>query len=381
MSYFTAHLTAIVDQYKGEIPLSHFLKSYFKQYKKLGSRDRKALSEGVYLFYRCKKLMPGDTALTTAIATAIAWCNSSNIFLKKMLEKENTLSLHEISTEAPNIPQISEGITKENWVSSLLQQPDLFVKLRRNEKLAEGIFSKNGIAFTEQDIAANQKFKCLALPNGSKIEELLAPTDYVVQDASSQSSIYQTLQHLSEPPRSVWDVCGGAGGKSVFLKDALPPFDLLATDVRAGILHNFKERMNLYGHKQYTAATVNATDAHELQRTLGNKKFDLIVADVPCSGSGTWARTPEDFYFFQQNKLEKFRALQYPIAANTLPYLHEGGLLAYITCSVFKEENEDVVQQLADRHNLKIHHQSIINGIAIKADSMFVAILSKGGEL
>jgi len=99
---------------------------------------------------------------------------------------------------------------------------------------------------------------------------------------------------------------------------------------------------------------------------------------VPCSGSGTWARTPEQFYFFNTKELSSFNAKQFIIANNSLAYLKEGGSLIYITCSIFKSENEAIIESLL-QNNPKItcKEMHLINGIENKADCMFIAVLER----
>jgi 16S rRNA (cytosine967-C5)-methyltransferase len=172
-------------------------------------------------------------------------------------------------------------------------------------------------------------------------------------------------------------VCSGAGGKSILLKDKLPPFSLLASDIRETILHNLKMRFRLYGLHKTKTIVVNSADEISIAAGIGSQKFDLVLCDVPCSGSGTWARTPEQFHFFKDEQLKKFEELQYPIVYNASKHVADGGILAYVTCSVFKQENEDVVGRLLLNTNLELAHQQVINGIEQKADCMFIAIFRK----
>ncbi|MBI3883864.1 MAG: hypothetical protein HY305_06580 [Sphingobacteriales bacterium] len=104
---------------------------------------------------------------------------------------------------------------------------------------------------------------------------------------------------------------------------------------------------------------------------------DIILCDVPCSGSGTWSRTPEQLCFFKESEIERYSIRQKQIISNVIPSLKENGLLIYITCSVFAKENEGVVSFLQEKFNLKVLQQEILKGYNKKADSMFVAILSK----
>ncbi|TXH57956.1 MAG: hypothetical protein E6Q89_03960 [Bacteroidia bacterium] len=111
-----------------------------------------------------------------------------------------------------------------------------------------------------------------------------------------------------------------------------------------------------------------------MQKQFKQTTFDHIICDVPCSGSGTWARTPEQLYFFDPNKLEDFSTLQTTIAQNAIPYLKAEGRMLYITCSVFKQENEAVIQKIQPA---VYKDSTLINGISKQADSMFIATLQR----
>jgi 16S rRNA (cytosine967-C5)-methyltransferase len=78
-----------------------------------------------------------------------------------------------------------------------------------------------------------------------------------------------------------------------------------------------------------------------------SRKFDRILIDAPCSGTGTLSRNPEIKWRIQPSDLERFPALQRAILTNALPHLAPAGLLVYSTCSLEREENEDVVAGFA----------------------------------
>ena len=123
------------------------------------------------------------------------------------------------------------------------------------------------------------------------------------------------------------------------------------------------------------ALLADVTDGVQLKKVLRDRVFDSIICDVPCSGSGTWARTPEQMYFFNPANQIKYPAWQKNIAINAAQYLKPGGRLLYITCSVFEEENEQVLNEVMKVTGLQLVSSQLINGIRIKADSMFVGVL------
>src|SRR5690606_10611202 len=108
------------------------------------------------------------------------------------------------------------------------------------------------------------------------------------------------------------------------------------------------------------------------------KLFDFILCDVPCSGSGTWARSPENFYFSPSEKdLNTFEQVQKNIVSHAVKHLKDDGYLVYVTCSVFAQENENIINHLMEHTTLALVESQLINGIPHKADIMYYAVLQK----
>lgn len=374
MSFFLEHTERIIRQYEGNTPLSVFLKAYFRQYPRLGSRDRKALSEAVHIYYRCRRFFREDCTIAGVIAKGIVLCGSSNAFLLRMIPAEDIVPAEVIEGLPDFDHDLSPALPPAEWLRSLWQQPQLFIRVRRRLQQITGLLETQGIPFVMEPQPGNAAGDCLKLPNGSAIDQLLPETDYVVQDWASQASIHLLLQQLPAAPVSVWDVCSGAGGKSLLLKDRLGELSLLASDVRESILHNLQQRFKRYQLGKASTLVLNSADAAAVAAKLDGRLFDLVLCDVPCSGSGTWARTPEQFHFYRPEGIQKFIALQYPIAFNAARHVAPGGTLAYITCSVFRQENEAVVERLQQTTTLTLVDSRLINGIERQADCLFLAV-------
>lgn len=364
MRYILPHLKAIVQAYKGDLPLAHFLKGYFKQHPILGSRDRKTLSAMAYTWYRSAKGIADNDDLNTLL---MQWMQENTLLSAPLPELLQPLSFNIESVFPFDIP-LSEGITRQQWLQSMLVQPDLFIRIRKDKGKIISLLNAQQIPFTF--ITDN----CLSLPNGAKIDAILPEDCYVVQDASSQ----HTGTWFQPKKNEQWyDCCSGAGGKSLLLKDLEPGVRLTVSDRRESILHNLTQRFRLYRHVLPVAHIADVADEASLNKALGTKQFDHIICDAPCSGSGTWARTPEQLYFFNPESIATFSALQKKIAINAAAYLKPGGRLIYITCSVFTQENEEVTNEVVKHTGLQLTHAQIINGTAIKADNMYIAILQK----
>src|SRR5690606_37637191 len=104
--------------------------------------------------------------------------------------------------------------------------------------------------------------------------------------------------------------------------------------VRPGILSNLHNRLREAG---LTVNESHVIDLSDVNSILPSRQFDLVIADVPCSGSGTWGRTPEQLYFFDPQKIDYYAKLQSKIIDRVADAVQPGGYLLYCTCSVFKE--------------------------------------------
>jgi len=325
-----------------------------------------------------------NTSLEEKILTGLFLCSdkSNEILaaLKPEWDEKCKLPLDEkfIINSSLLIPEIfpwkeelSQGIDHENFCRSFLIQPDLFLRLRPGkEKIVLQKLKQAGIDFRMITDA------CLALPNSSKIDEIIElDKEAVIQDQNSQRTgdlIKSEILNLKSEI-SVWDCCAGSGGKSIMVFDIHPKIKLAVSDMRESILANLKKRFNNAGIKIYKSFIV---DLFQNKSEIKNLKSDLIIADVPCSGSGTWSRTPEQLYFFQERKIGEYSALQKRIVSNAIVQLQQGGSFIYITCSVFKKENEEVVMYIKENLHLKLKQMEVLKGYDKKADSMFVAVFT-----
>ena len=365
MRYIGQHIRAIIEKYDGALPLAHFLKNYFKQYPILGSRDRRLLGAMAYSWYRCHKGISGmKLEFEEQVQMCMKLCGHDQMLPPAMSAAELPEPVFDLDALFPFSTVLSAGANKQTWLQSMLAQPNLFIRVRKDIGKVTSLLNGAQIPFTF--ITDN----CLSLPNGAKIDTLLPPDTYAVQDASSQ----RTGNYFLPKKKELWyDCCSGAGGKSLLLKDIEPGVRLTVSDSRESIIHNLKDRFKLYRMEMPVAHVTDVANGAMLGKALGGKQFDNIICDAPCSGSGTWARTPEQLYFFNPAVVEKFAALQKTIATNVAAHLKEGGRLIYITCSVFKEENEAVVAEVTKAPGLRLLQSELIDGTGIQADSMFVA--------
>lgn len=273
-------------------------------------------------------------------------------------------------TVYPFADMLSGKIDVNAFCTSMLLQPDLFIRIRPEQR--ESVTRKleqAGIPFKQEGR------DCLRLANNSKLDELLAfDKEIVVQDLNSQR-IGDVLKEIDDHGiKKVWDCCAASGGKSILTWDILGPFDLTVSDIRKNILANLEKRFATAGitvFKRFQA------DLSSPDFKTGREAYDLVIADLPCSGSGTWARTPEQLHFFKTGKLREYQRLQQKIILNSWPAVKPGGYYLYITCSVFEMENESQLEFIQQQFPATLIRSEFLEGYTKKADTLFFALLQK----
>jgi 16S rRNA (cytosine967-C5)-methyltransferase len=242
----------------------------------------------------------------------------------------------------------------------------------RSQKMeqVQNILIKEGIIFQPHDVLPN----ALQLEQGVSLEKLnfVEKGFAEVQDLSSQ----KTMELIPAKSGERWyDACAASGGKSLMLMDAVEGVQLTVSDNRESILVNLKERFRRNGIRNYTSFVTDLTNWSSEQPNA--KLYDGIIADVPCSGSGTWSRSPEQMCYFNELKLKNYISLQDKITERLCALLKPGGKLVYITCSVFKLENEDRVEALEKNQGMKCLESKLYQGTDEGADTLFVALFEK----
>lgn len=311
----------------------------------MGSRDRKTVSELVYGYYRL-----GHLSFNTIEERINSWANKDEIAVDGLF---------------PWTDLLSNGIDHHSFFHSFLVQPDLFIRIRPGYR--KTVKEKLDAAEVKYYMCGDD---CLGMPNSTKVDQLLIVNrEAVIQDRSSQQTI-NLLKGLAV--KTLWDCCAASGGKSLLAFDLLKNIHLTVSDIRLSVLHNLKERFAIAGIADYRSFAADLTDQTD---KIPVQPFDAIIADVPCSGSGTWARTPEQLYFFKPEKLDDYQQLQRKILSRIIGSIKKEGYLLYITCSVFRKENEENIEWLLKNYPLQLQGSNLIEGYTHKADTLFAALL------
>ena len=257
------------------------------------------------------------------------------------------------------LPKDFESYFRERWdaeavdalISGLQGEPSVSIRLNtarlpidaepegadgRVPWCPEGIYLKSRPAFTA--------------------DPLLHAGAYYVQEASSMflALVLRSLVPRTSSLTAVLDLCAAPGGKSTLMRNLLPDDCLLVSNepVRARV-QVLAENMAKWGHPNVKVTQAYAADIAETVGRGGRKKgngsepFDLILADVPCSGEGMMRKEEEAVRQWSPEFVTKCAALQRSIVADIWPALRPGGFLIYSTCTFNPEEDEDNVEWIA----------------------------------
>ena len=163
---------------------------------------------------------------------------------------------------------------------------------------------------------------------------------YSVQSSSS----IEAIERLNPKKGSmVLDLCAAPGGKSIAAaENMLNEGSIIASDI-------YPHRIDLI-NKNAKRSKIDIIETREMDGAVLNRdmigKFDYVIADVPCSGLGVIPSKPEIKYRVDLKKLDSLKKIQEKILINGIKYLKNNGYIIYSTCTINKEENEELVTRV-----------------------------------
>ncbi len=166
-----------------------------------------------------------------------------------------------------------------------------------------------------------------------------------VQDLAAQLAI-PLLD--PKPGERILDACSAPGGKLAHLIEHMPTLEeAVAIEIEP---HRFKKLVSTLGRVRLKATLIQ-NDARATNEWWDNKPFDRMLIDAPCSASGVIRRHPDIKYLRTPENIQNATVLQTEILNALWPLLKKGGKLLYITCSIFKAENDDQIAAFIDKHH------------------------------
>ncbi len=308
------HIVQILKAFRGEsCPLDLFISRYFREHKSLGSSDRAVIAESVYDTVRQWGL-EANYLEVHGLKNNLRGTLPPVLFnlLHKHFGEEGALSLaEELNRRAPttiraNLLKITRDQLLEKFAGRFAVRPCLY--------------SPAGIVFEE-------KTNFFTLPEF---------TDglFEIQDEASQMVAHQIE---AKPGDHVLDYCSGSGGKSLALAYRLQgKGQIYLHDVREKILIQAKKRLARAGIQN--SQLIHHEETKRLRSLKGH--MDFVLADVPCTGTGTMRRNPDMKWRFTEEGLTRLLELQRQIFTEALLFLKPKGKIVYATCSLLPDENQ-----------------------------------------
>lgn len=188
----------------------------------------------------------------------------------------------------------------------------------------------------KKSVLVPEGIQCLKgnLAHSKSFEEGL----FTIQDESSML-VAHAFRFVGE--ERVLDACAAPGGKTTHIAEKLTENgQVVALDIHEHKVKLLKQQAERLGHRNIL---VKAMDSNNAREHFSDSSFDSVLLDAPCSGLGVLKRKPDIKYQKQPSDLEKLQHVQLKLLRHVAPLVKEDGQLVYSTCTVNKNENEDVV--------------------------------------
>ena len=408
-------------------PASEALADWGKAHRVAGSGDRSAIGNLVYDALRCRLstawAMGEDTARALAIGTAAtsfgltaeavaALCDGSQHAPAPLTEAER-VGLARSLDDAPghvraNVPEwlwptfvatFGERAIDEGGAFSRRAPTDIRINTLKStrERVAKALagFAPEPVPYAPNGLRIAPSSGPGRTPN-LQAEAAYQAGWIEIQDAGSQ--IAAALAGAA-PRLQVLDLCAGGGGKSLAMAAVMQNTgQIYAYDDDRLRLKPIYERLKRAG--AHNVQVLRARDTAAL--TALGSRFDVVLVDAPCSGTGVWRRRPEAKWRLRPQSIATRQAEQRHVLALAAPMVKAGGVLVYVTCSVLPAENTEQVElflagdrafapePIADRWQLLLkseppasadgHKQSLLLTPASHGtDGFFIAVLRRGG--
>jgi 16S rRNA (cytosine967-C5)-methyltransferase len=375
-SFREHHLFNILNQFDAEQgPLDLFLRNYFRAHKAVGSKDRRFISETIYGIIRWKGLI--DHLCEKPVSWEKRYRRYVQFDPMSYLDDES-IPLHiRVSFPKPFFHLLASNLGEREAAAFCIESNFPAPTTLRVNPLKEtrasllekwkNTYSLSACSGSPWGIVFHKKINFLELPE-------FKAGFFEIQDEASQ--LIADLVGVS-PGEKVLDYCAGSGGKTLaFAHKMQKKGQIYLHDIRPSALEEAKKRLRRAGIQN--AQCVLPNDA--VKKRMLRQKMDWVLADVPCSGTGTLRRNPDMKWKFDLAMIERLKEEQRSIFEEALSFVRPGGHIVYATCSILSEENENQLSFFKEKFNVKLINTPFVS--SPKRDGMdgfFGAVLKRQG--
>jgi 16S rRNA (cytosine967-C5)-methyltransferase len=324
----------------------------FTPFRKLDFEVLMALRMGVYQKQFLAKIPAHAAVNETVELVKHARKTSAAGLVNAVMRKVKSVAYDPRAAKLGGIDYLSSALAHprwlaERWVSSFgddatqkICEYDQHVPatvLRLSSPQDESLLAAQGIQLAPGALMAAAR---IVTSGDASATEMFRAGKVAIQDEGSQ-----LVAALVGKGRRILDCCAAPGGKTAAMATRLPAAEIIATELhphRATLLRRLAPQQN-----------VEVMTADALALPYG-ADFDRVLADVPCSGTGTLARNPEIKWKLKPEDLLDLQSRQIAILKSAMRYVSPEGRLVYSTCSLEPEENEQVIAACLPNSDFKI---------------------------
>lgn len=318
-------------------PLDLQLGSYFKNHKSLGANDRKQIASHVYGMVRWRSLIDWGCSPDAPVRERLAWYRSPNFAKAKQDPATPLFAQLGLSSFLFKRFEHCFGGEQAKEIGRILNT-EAPITIRANRLKTDraslmtlwgNVYDATACRHASDGIQFSKRLPLTSLP---EFKEGL----FEIQDEGSQL-VASCID--AKPGDSILDFCSGSGGKTMaFAHKMQGQGQIYLHDIRASVLIQAKKRLKRAGIQN---AQCLPSGHPQLARLQG--KCDWVLIDVPCTGTGTLRRNPDQKWKIDASMLERLVQEQREIAHTAAAYLKPKGRLVYATCSILPEENQDQI--------------------------------------
>lgn len=340
------------------ITLDEIIEKYSKiKLKKISKWILNILRMSIYQIIFLDKI-PKAAAVNEGVNLAKKYGNRGSIgFVNAVLRKVDKKDYTGLFEEKDNIKRISITTSMPEWIILELKKEGVSIEkieeICKNSNIRPSISVRiNNLKINKQELKEKLQEKGIKTEDGILNDFLILNNIKDIENLEEFTQGYFTVQDEvagltalvlnPQPGENVLDACSSPGGKTTYLAELMKnQGNIVATDIhehRTKLVENAAKRLGINIIK---TSVQDATIFNENYK----EKFDKILLDVPCLGIGVLKRKPDIKWQKEQKDVDEISKIQYKILENCSKYLKKNGEIVYSTCSIFKKENERIIEK------------------------------------
>lgn len=357
---FISELTYGVITWK--LTIDEIIKRYSNlRLKKISPWILNILRMGIYQIVFLNKV-PKSAAVNESVNLAKRYGHKgSSNFVNAILRKVSKNDYEEMFNIENNVERISKTNSMPVWIVETLLKENTLEKVEeicKNSNLKPELSIRvNNLKTSKEELKKKLEEKDIKVENGVLEDFLILKNAKNIENIEEFKNGFFTVQDeaagltakILNPQinDTVLDACSSPGGKTTYLAEIMKDKgEVIAFDIhphRVKLVEQVSKRLNLKSIK---------TDVKDssIYDEKYKEKFDKILLDVPCLGLGVLKRKPDIKWQRKKEDIEEISKIQKQILDTCSKYLKKGGVLVYSTCSILKEENEDVVNEFLEKN-------------------------------